>query len=172
MNSTRALLRAIRGPIVLITLGTLFVADFFGGYSFWRTWPILLIVLGVLLNYTHFFSSINLGRLPGGLLVAITWANVLFGAVSGSSAAAAQVFVKIGLPEMDKLGYDRKWACGGIATASIIATLIPPSILMVIYGILTDTSVAKLLLAGAAPGVLLAIIISGSAIAFSKNSAI
>ena len=48
MNSTRALIRAIRGPIVLITLGTLFAVDFFGSFSFSRTWPVLLIVFGAL----------------------------------------------------------------------------------------------------------------------------
>jgi hypothetical protein len=68
MNSTRALIRAIRGPIVLITLGTLFVVDFFGSSSFWRTWPVLLIVIGALCLLERIVpdSDPGPGPAPGG----------------------------------------------------------------------------------------------------------
>jgi len=101
-----------------------------------------------------------IGKLPGSLSIATAWACVAFGATSGSTIAAATLFTKVGWPEMKKSGYEASFACGGIATAAIIAMLIPPSIYFVIYAMLTEISVAKLLMGGFVPGLILASVLS------------
>jgi len=98
------------------------------------------------------------GRMPGGLAIATTWANALFGACTGSSVVACAVFTRISLPEMHKRHYDKRFACGTIAAAGMLGMLIPPSALMVIYGILTEQSIGILLIAGIGPGLLLTVV--------------
>jgi C4-dicarboxylate transporter DctM subunit len=100
------------------------------------------------------------GRLPGGLAIATTWANALFGAVTGSSVVACAVFTRISLPAMRQRSYDKRFACGTVAAAGMLGMLIPPSALMVIYGILTEQSIGILLIAGIGPGLLLASVFS------------
>ncbi len=100
------------------------------------------------------------GKFPGGLSIATTWGCTAFGATSGSSVAAASAFTKISLPEMRKAGYDSNFACAGIATAALISMIIPPSLYFVIYGMLTEQSIARLLIAGFFPGILMAIVLS------------
>lgn len=95
-----------------------------------------------------------LGRLPGGLAMATTMASTIFGAASGSTVANAAVFSRMAMPEMDKFGYDKRLAAGCIAASATLDALVPPSILMVIYGIVTEQSVGKLLIAGFLPGAL------------------
>jgi len=104
-----------------------------------------------------------LGRLPGGLAVASTGAAAAFGAASGSSVGTATLFTKLALPEMVERGYDRGFAAASIAIAGTLAVLIPPSALMVVYGILTNGAIGKLLIAGIIPGVVFALLL-GSAI--------
>jgi len=100
------------------------------------------------------------GRLPGGMALATTWANAVFAACTGSSVVSCAVFTRISLPEMSKRSYDPNFACGTIAAAGMLGMLIPPSALMIIYGILTEQSIGKLLMAGIGPGVLLTFIFS------------
>jgi C4-dicarboxylate transporter, DctM subunit len=95
-----------------------------------------------------------LGRLPGGLAMATTLASAAFGAASGSTVVNAAVFTKMALPQMTAFGYDKRLSAGCIAASGTLASLIPPSILMVIYAILTEQSVALLLVAGLVPGLL------------------
>lgn len=95
-----------------------------------------------------------LGRLPGGLAMATTLASAAFGAASGSTVVNAAVFTKIAMPEMTRFGYDKRLSAGCIAASGTLACLIPPSILMVIYAILTEQSIAVLLMAGLVPGLL------------------
>ncbi len=108
------------------------------------------------------YSAINhwVGRIRGGLAVATVWACAAFGATSGSSVAAASVFTKVSYPEMKKAGYDKYFAAGLIASASTLAMLIPPSLYMVIFGILAQQSVAQLLIAGLLPGIMTAVLLS------------
>lgn len=98
------------------------------------------------------------GRMPGGLAVATNWACAGFGAVSGSSVAAAAVMARIALPEMLKHRYDKGLATGVCASGGTLDALIPPSILFVIYGVFAEVSIAKLLLAGILPGLLTAVV--------------
>lgn len=104
------------------------------------------------------YSAINkwVGKVRGGLAIATTWACAAFGATSGSSVAAASVFTKVSLPEMRKAGYEPNFACAGIATGSTLAMLIPPSLYMVIYGVLAKASIAQCLMAGFLPGIIMA----------------
>lgn len=98
----------------------------------------------------------TVGRIPGGLAQATVMGCTAFGAACGSGLAACAMMSKLAIPEMMKYGYDRKLAYGTVAAAGPIAAMIPPSVLMVIYGIITDTSVGKLLIGGIIPGLIAA----------------
>ncbi len=101
------------------------------------------------------------GWVPGGLAVATVFATAGFAAVSGASTATAAVFSRVAIPEMLKYGYDRKMAAGVVAAGGTLATLIPPSAIIVIYAIIVEESVGRLLLAGFLPGVVSALIYAG-----------
>ena len=96
------------------------------------------------------------GRVPGGLGVATVYASAIFGAVSGSSLSAVAVFSKIAVPEMISANYSKRLATGVVAAAGCLDALIPPSILLVFYGLLTETSIGQLLIAGIVPGLIYA----------------
>ncbi len=100
-----------------------------------------------------------LGRLPGGLAIASTGSAAAFGAASGSSVGTAILFTKLALPEMLKRGYDKGLAAASVAISGTLAVLIPPSTLIVVYAILTNTSIGPLLLAGLVPGIIFALLI-------------
>jgi tripartite ATP-independent transporter DctM subunit len=100
------------------------------------------------------------GRLKGSLGIATVIGCAGFGAVCGSSIVTAAVFAKASAPEMRRHGYDKKVAYGLCAAAGSIGMLIPPSILAVMYGILSGLSIGKLLLAGIGPGILLTVLFS------------
>ncbi|WP_238112095.1 TRAP transporter large permease [Yoonia sp. I 8.24] len=102
-----------------------------------------------------------LGWLPGGLAIATVFATAGFAAVSGASTATAAVFSRVAIPEMLKYGYNRRMAAGVVASAGTLATLIPPSAILVIYAIIVEQSVGKLLLAGFLPGIFSAIVYAG-----------
>lgn len=97
-----------------------------------------------------------LGSIPGGLVHATIAAGALFGAASGSGLGSTTVLATVCVPDMRKGGVDKVLACGTVASVGPIAQMIPPSILMVIYCIITGTSLGKLLIAGILPGLLLA----------------
>lgn len=96
-----------------------------------------------------------LGNIPGSLASAMIVANAVFGAISGSSLAAAATFGKICFPEMEKAGYDPKMSLGAIAISGTLSVLIPPSLIMIIYGGWQDVSVARLFAGGIIPGIIL-----------------
>ena len=135
--------------------------SFIGKYSL--TAIPLFIFAGFLMERTGLiaqlfrFADSLVGWMPGGFGVATVVACVLFGAISGSSVAMAAAMSVIAIPEMRKRGYP-DWLSGGlVATAGGIAILIPPSIPLLIYGIVTETSVVRLFFAGVIPGLLLAL---------------
>ena len=94
-----------------------------------------------------------MGHLRGGVAMATTVGAAIFGAISGSSVANAAVFTRVALPEMVKIGYDKRLATGSIAIAGTLDALIPPSIIAVLYALITETSVGKVLIAGFIPGI-------------------
>ena len=103
------------------------------------------------------FADALIGWLPGGFAYATILAAVMFGAISGSSTAMAAAMGLVAYPEMIKRGYPKWMAAGVIATGGGIAILIPPSITLILYGVLTEQSITKLFFAGVTPGVMLAI---------------
>ncbi|PIE13102.1 MAG: C4-dicarboxylate ABC transporter permease [Rhodobacterales bacterium] len=107
---------------------------------------------------------------PGGLAVATVFSTAGFAAVSGASVATAAVFARIAIPEMLKIGYDKRFAAGVVAAGGTLASLIPPSAILVIYAIIVEQDVGKLLLAGFIPGafsaVIYGVLIIGIAMAF------
>lgn len=98
------------------------------------------------------------GGFPGGLAIATVFATGAFAAVSGASTATAAVFSRIAIPEMLKYGYKPGFAAGVVAAGGTLASLIPPSGILVIYAIIVEESVGRLLLAGFIPGIISAII--------------
>jgi len=93
-----------------------------------------------------------LGHLPGGLAIATTWGTALWSAISGSSTATAAVMGRMAVPEMIAYGYDRRLAAGSVAAGAAMDALIPPSVVMIVYGLLTESSIGPLLIAGFIPG--------------------
>lgn len=101
-----------------------------------------------------------LSLIPGGLAIATVLSCGVFGAMSGASVAAASVMSKIAMPEMRRHGYSEELAAGAIGVGATLDILIPPSVAMVIYGLTTQTSVGKLLIAGIMPGILVGILLT------------
>ena len=99
-------------------------------------------------------------HIKGGLAIATIFACGIFGAMSGASTAAASVMSKIAMPEMRRHGYSDELAAGAIGVGATLDILIPPSIAMVIYGIATQTSIGKLLIAGVVPGIIAGILLA------------
>ncbi|MGC1401861.1 MAG: TRAP transporter large permease [Thermodesulfobacteriota bacterium] len=97
-----------------------------------------------------------IGHVPGGLAIGTVAAATAFKAICGSSPATAATFATIAVPEMDRYGYDKRLSCGTVATVGTLGVLIPPSVTLIIYGILTETSIGKLFLAGIIPGLIIA----------------
>jgi tripartite ATP-independent transporter DctM subunit len=97
------------------------------------------------------------GRLHGGLGVATVAANAVFAAITGISVAAAAIFTKIAVPEMVREGYTTKFAVGLTAGSSLLGMLIPPSLLLIIYGVIAEQSIGALFRAAVIPGLLLAL---------------
>jgi C4-dicarboxylate transporter, DctM subunit len=124
------------------------------------------VSMGLLANIsgasTDLYSAFNLvtRRIRGGLGVATVFANAVFAAITGVSVASAAVFSKVSLPEMLKHGYNKKFALGVVAGSSVLGMLIPPSILFVIYGVISEEAIGRLLIAGILPGLVLTAIYS------------
>jgi C4-dicarboxylate transporter, DctM subunit len=122
----------------------------------------LFVLMGLLVSVADLgrdaFVAANalLGRVKGGLGVATVAANAVFAAVTGVSIASAAVFTKIAVPEMMRLGYQPRFAVGVVAGSSVLGMLIPPSLLLIIYGLLAEQSIGDLFIAGIVPGLLLA----------------
>jgi len=97
-----------------------------------------------------------IGHVPGGLAIGTVAAATAFKAICGSSPATAATFATVAVPEMDRYKYDRRLSCGTVATVGTLGILVPPSVVLIIYGILTETSIGRLFLAGIIPGLLVA----------------
>ncbi len=137
-------------------------------FEFAASWSLSAIPMFLLMGAVAHNSGISaslfqaarlwLGGLPGGLAVAANFACAGFSAASGSSVATAAAMGRITIPEMINQGYDKGLATGVVAAAGTLGSLIPPSILMVIYGIFAEVSISKLLIAGIIPGILTAFV--------------
>jgi tripartite ATP-independent transporter DctM subunit len=96
-------------------------------------------------------------KIRGGLGLATVGANAVFAAITGISIASASVFTKVAVPEMIRMGYNPRFAVGVVAGSSVLGMLIPPSLLMIIYGVLAEESIGRMFIAGLIPGLLLAL---------------
>lgn len=105
-------------------------------------------------------AQVFFGRVRGGIGIATVFANAVFAAITGVSVASAAVFSKIALPEMERLHYDRKFSLGIVAGSAILGMLIPPSVLMIVYGVLTEQAIGKLFVAGILPGLVVTAVLS------------
>ena len=137
----------------------------------------MFVVLGAAIGLSRagsdLYESLHrwLYRMPGGLVIANIFACGLFSALCGSSPAPAAAIGKVGIPEMLQRGVPRRLAAGSIAAGGTLGILIPPSLTFIIYGLVTETSIARLFLAGVVPGLLLVLIFSAYAWASSYRAA-
>ncbi|MEG9861393.1 MAG: TRAP transporter large permease [Parvularculales bacterium] len=132
------------------------------------TYSLSVLPMFILIGYLAFHAGITaklfdatrkwFGWLPGGLAIASVFATAGFAAVSGASTATAAVFSRAAIPEMLNAGYSKQLAAGVVAAGGTLASLIPPSAILVIYAIVVEQSVGKLLLAGFIPGLISALI--------------
>ena len=106
-------------------------------------------------------------RVRGGLGIGTVAANAIFAAITGISIASAAVFTRIAVPEMRRHGYTGRFAVGVVAGSSILGMLIPPSLLLILYGLLAEQSIGDLFLAGVGPGLLLAVLFALGVIAMA-----
>ena len=133
----------------------------------------LFVLMGLLVSVADLgrdaFVSANilLGRIRGGLGIATVGANAIFAAVTGVSIASAAVFTKVAVPEMIRLGYRPRFAVGVVAGSSVLGMLIPPSLLLIVYGLLSQQSIGDLFLAGIIPGLALAFVFIVMIVAFA-----
>jgi C4-dicarboxylate transporter, DctM subunit len=140
----------------------------FEPFSFIASFSLVAIPLFLMMGYVAFHAGFTkdiyhtarmwLGGVKGGLAMASVAGCAMFAAVSGSSLATAAAMGKLAVPEMLRYKYDKGLATGVVAASGTLGSLIPPSILMILYGIFTEQSVGKLLMAGFIPGVLSAAI--------------
>ncbi|MFD0914882.1 TRAP transporter large permease [Pseudahrensia aquimaris] len=106
-------------------------------------------------------------KLKGGLGVGTVGANAIFAAITGISIASAAIFTKIAVPEMVRHGYTKRFAAGIVAGSSVLGMLIPPSLLLILYGVLTEQSIGDLFLAGILPGIVMAILFALGVVAMA-----
>src|SRR5512139_3987362 len=136
------------------------IFDVFASYGF------TVIPLFVLMGQVAFNAGIAkrlyhsayrfIGHIPGGLAMATVAAATAFKAICGSSPATAATFASVAVPEMDRYGYDKKLSTGIVATVGTLGVLIPPSVTLIVFGIITEQSIGRLFLAGILPGLMIA----------------
>ena len=143
---------------------SLVARDIFEEFS---SYPLTVIPMFILMGTFAFASGISkrlfkttyawIGHMTGGLTIATVFASAGFGAICGSSAATAATMGKISLPEMKKYNYDDTLATGTVAAAGTLGILIPPSTVLIVYGVMTEESIGKLFVAGILPGIILSL---------------
>ena len=130
-----------------------------------------VIPLFIIMGYYAFYAGLTddvfftarqwVGHLPGGLAIASVFGCAGFAACTGASTASAAIMGRVAIPEMRKYGYHPRLAAGVVAASGTLASLIPPSVILVIYGIITEESIGALLIGGFIPGVISAAIYAG-----------
>lgn len=142
--------------IYLLTLATLKIEDYY-----FAVIP-LFVLMGLLVSQSglgkdiYDVSNFLLRKVKGGLGVATVAANTAFAAITGVSIASASVFARISVPEMRRFGYNPRFAVGVVAGSSVLGMLIPPSVMLIVYAIVVEISVADMFKAGIVPGLMLA----------------
>lgn len=148
----------LEAPVYLLTLSA---ANSIEDYVF-GVIP-LFVLMGLLVSQSEVgrdiyeVANVALRRLRGGLGVATVAANAAFAAITGVSIASAAVFTRLSVPEMMRFGYRPRFAVGVVAGSSVLGMLIPPSVMLIIYALIAEQSVADLFTAGIVPGLLLSL---------------
>lgn len=144
--------------------GNMLALSAFGSIGYYEFGVIpLFIVMGLLVSASGigrdtFDVAAQLFRwVRGGLGMATVLANALFAAINGTSIASASVFTRIAVPELMRLGYTPRFSVGVVAGSSVLGMLIPPSLLLILYGIIAEVSIGDLFTAGIVPGLLLSL---------------
>jgi tripartite ATP-independent transporter DctM subunit len=109
-----------------------------------------------------------IGHIPGGLAMATVMGATAFKAICGSSAATSATFASVAIPEMERYGYDKKLSSGVVATVGTLGVIIPPSVTLIILGILTEQSIGQLFIAGIIPGLMIALFFIGIIYGWAK----
>ena len=109
-----------------------------------------------------------IGHIPGGLAMATVMGATGFKAICGSSAATSATFAAVAIPEMDRYGYDRRLSTGIVATVGTLGVIIPPSVTLIIFGIITEQSIGRLFVAGILPGLVIALFFLGIIYGWAK----
>jgi C4-dicarboxylate transporter, DctM subunit len=109
-----------------------------------------------------------IGHIPGGLAMATVAGATAFKTICGSSAATSATFASVAIPEMDRYGYDKKLSSGIVATVGTLGVIIPPSVTLIILGILTEQSIGQLFIAGIIPGLIIALLFIGVIYGWAK----
>jgi tripartite ATP-independent transporter DctM subunit len=123
----------------------------------------LFVLMGMLVSISNVgrdtFDAAQwlLGKVRGGLGVATVAANAVFAAITGVSIASAAVFTKVATPQMIRHGYSKRFSVGVVAGSSILGMLIPPSLLFILYGVISEQSIGKMFVAGVIPGIIMAL---------------
>jgi C4-dicarboxylate transporter, DctM subunit len=144
-------------------LGGIPYSEFFG--QSWAALP-LFVLLASLINgagiATDVFRAANnwFSRLPGGALVSAVIAEAVMGAAIGNSTLTLLSVGKVAVPQTERLGYNKAFSTAAITTGGVLGPLIPPSIPLIVYGIIAQQSIARLFIAGIVPGIILAILLS------------
>ena len=172
-----------------IELGFAMAAVGFVGFAYFNGFPAAMSLLGrdlydVMTNYGYtvfplfilmgqigfnagiavrLYGAANkfIGHIPGGLAMATVVGATGFKAICGSSAATSATFASVAIPEMDRYGYDRRLSTGIVAIVGTLGCIIPPSVVLIIFGILTEQSIGQLFLAGIIPGLIIALFFLG-----------
>lgn len=147
-------------PVLASRLLSLSINDSISSYIFGVV-P-LFVLMGLVVSQAQIgrdtFDVANraFGRIKGGLGIATVGANTLFAAITGISIASAAVFARVAVPEMLRVGHTKRFATGVVAGSSVLGMLIPPSLLLILYAVLSEQSVGDLFIAGVLPGLVLA----------------
>ena len=146
--------------------------DVFSSYGF-TVIPLFVFMGQIAFNAgiaRQLFAAANrfMGHIPGGLAIATVAGATLFKAICGSSPATAATFAAVAVPEMDRFGYDKRLSTGIVATVGTLGILIPPSVTLIVFGIITEQSIGKLFMAGLIPGLLIALFFVFIIVAWAK----
>ena len=123
----------------------------------------LFVLMGLLVSQAglgrdiYDFANLVFRFVRGGLGIATVAANAVFAAITGTTIASASVFTRVSLPEMRRYGYEGRFAVGVVAGSSVLGMLIPPSVMLILYAVITEQSIGDMFLAGVFPGILLSI---------------
>ena len=136
------------------------IFDVFASYGF-TVIPLFVLMGQVAFNAgiakRLYFSAYRfVGHIPGGMAIATVAGATAFKAICGSSPATAATFASVAVPEMDRYHYDKKLSTGIVATVGTLGILIPPSVTLIVFGVITEQSIGKLFLAGIIPGLIIA----------------